>query len=143
MTAIAGSVQAFFTDRLVRQHQASPNTIASYRDTIRLLLAHLSHSTGIPASRLDWADLDAPRIAAFLDHLETERGNSVTTRNTRLAAIHSLFTYGRGHRAAYLRDHRTDPGRHPPRHRRQRRLPQEGPQGPGNTADPCHRHSLR
>lgn len=93
MTAIAATVQAFFTDRLIRQHQASPHTIASYRDTIRLLLAHLSQNTGVPASRLDWADLDAPRIAAFLDHLETERGNSVATRNTRLAAIHSLFSY--------------------------------------------------
>lgn len=93
MTAIAQTVQAFFTDRLVRQHRASPNTIAGYRDTVRLLLAHLAATTGIPPYRLDWADLDAPRIAGFLDHLEKDRGNSVATRNTRLAAIHSLFKY--------------------------------------------------
>lgn len=93
MTAIAPTVQAFFTDRLARQHRASPNTIAGYRDTIRLLLAHLAATTGVPPSRLDWADLDAPRIAGFLDHLEKDRGNSVATRNTRLAAIHSLFAY--------------------------------------------------
>ncbi len=93
MTTLAPTLQAFFTDRLVRQRQASPHTIAAYRDTIRLLLAFAAQQTGTQPSRLDIDDLDAPLIGAFLDHLETERGNSARTRNARLAAIHSLFRY--------------------------------------------------
>ena len=86
-------LQAFFTDRLIRQRQASPHTVAAYRDTFRLLLAFAAAATGTQPSPLDLADLDAPLISAFLDHLETDRGNSVRTRNARLAAIHSLFRY--------------------------------------------------
>ena len=93
MSALAPTLQAFFTDRLIRQRHASHNTIAAYRDTLRLLLGYASQRTGIPPSRLDIADLDAPLIARFLDHLETERGNGVRTRNARLAAVHSLFRY--------------------------------------------------
>ena len=93
MTALTPTLQAFFTERLIRQRQASAHTIAAYRDTMRLLLAHVAGRSGIPPSRLDLADLDAPVIARFLDHLETERGNSVRTRNARLAAIHSLFRF--------------------------------------------------
>lgn len=85
MTAIAATVQGFFTDRLIRARQTSPDTIAAYRDTLRLLLTYTSRHNGIPLSRLDFADLDAPAIAAFLDHLEHERGNSIRTRNARLA----------------------------------------------------------
>jgi integrase/recombinase XerD len=93
MSALAPTLQAFFTDRLIAQRHVSGNTIVAYRDTLRLLLRYVSDRTGRPPSRLDLADLDAPLIAAFLDHLETERGNSVRTRNARLAAIHSLFRY--------------------------------------------------
>jgi site-specific recombinase XerD len=93
MTALAPTLQAFFTDRLVGQRDASPHTIASYRDTWRLMLTFTTTQTGTPPSRLDLADLDAPLIAAFLDHLEHDRGNSVRTRNNRLAAIHSLFQF--------------------------------------------------
>ncbi len=93
MSALASTLQAFFTERLIRQRQASPHTIAAYRDTLRLLLAFTSKQTGIVPSRLDLAELDAPLIASFLDHLERERNNSVRTRNARLAAIHSLFRY--------------------------------------------------
>ncbi|MCU0295777.1 MAG: site-specific integrase [Candidatus Nanopelagicales bacterium] len=93
MTALAPILQAFFTERLVQQRDASPHTIASYRDTWRLLLHFTTDRTGIPASRLDLADLDAPLIGAFLDHLEHDRGNSVRTRNNRLAAVHSLFRF--------------------------------------------------
>jgi site-specific recombinase XerD len=93
MSALAPTLQAFFTDRLIRQRGASPHTIASYRDTWRLLLTFTTTRTGIPPSRLDLADLDAPLIGAFLDHLEHDRGNSVRTRNNRLAAIHSLFRF--------------------------------------------------
>jgi len=93
MSALAPTLQAFFTDRLIRQRHASSHTIAAYRDTLRLLLGFASQSTGIAPSLLDVADLDAPLIAAFLDHLEHERGNTVRTRNARLAAIHSLFRF--------------------------------------------------
>lgn len=86
-------LQAFFTDRLIGQRDASPNTIAAYRTSVRLLLAFSAQRTRKTPSGLDIADLDAPLIAAFLDHLEHDRHNSVATRNNRLAAIHSLFGY--------------------------------------------------
>jgi len=81
------------TDRLIRQRQASPHTVAAYRDAFKLLLAFAGQRTGKSPSKLEVADLDAPLIGAFLEHLETERGNSARTRNARLAAIHSLFRY--------------------------------------------------
>jgi integrase/recombinase XerD len=93
VNTLAPTLQAFFTDRLARQHQASPHTIAAYRDAIKLLLAFAARQTGKPPFRLDIADLDVPLIGAFLNQLETSRGNSVRTRNARLAAIHSLFRY--------------------------------------------------
>jgi len=93
MSALAPTLQAFFTERLIRQRHASDHTIAAYRDTLRLLLGYATTQTGSPPSRLDLADLDAPMIAGFLDHLERDRGNTVRTRNARLAAIHSLFRY--------------------------------------------------
>lgn len=93
MSALAPTLQAFFTDRLVRQRNASPNTIAAYRDTLKLLLAFASKRLGREPSQLDIGELDATIIAAFLDHLEHDRGNSISTRNARLAAIHSLFRY--------------------------------------------------
>lgn len=93
MTALAPTLQAFFTDRLIRQRHASPQTVSGYRDTWRLLLTFAAHRIGKPPSTLDLDDVDAPLVAEFLDHLERERGNSVRTRNARLAAIHSLFRY--------------------------------------------------
>jgi integrase/recombinase XerD len=93
VTALAPTLQAFFTDRLIRQRNASAHTIAAYRDTWRLLLGYAATKVGSPPSQLDLADLDAPLIADFLDHLELERGNHVRTRNARLAAIHSLFRF--------------------------------------------------
>lgn len=93
MTALAPTLQAFFTDRLLGQRQASPHTIAAYRDTFRLLLRFAAEQTGKQPSELDLGHLDAPLVAGFLDHLEHDRGNSVRTRNHRLAAIHSLFSY--------------------------------------------------
>ncbi|MCA1681637.1 MAG: site-specific integrase, partial [Actinobacteria bacterium] len=93
MTAAAATVQAFFTERLARQRRASAHTISAYRDTLRLLLNFAAGRTGTSPCRLDIADLNAPVIAAFLDHLEHDRGNSVRTRNARLAAIHSLFAF--------------------------------------------------
>ena len=93
MSMLAPTLQAFFTDRLTRQRNASPHTIAAYRDTLRLLLAFAHQQTGKQPCQLDLDDLDAPLIGAFLDHLEHERHNSIRTRNARLAAIRSLFRY--------------------------------------------------
>ena len=93
MTAFAPLLQAFFTDRLMTQYGASPHTIASYRDAFKLLLGYVHQQTGTLPARLDLVDLDAATIGGFLQHLETVRGNSIATRNTRLAAIHSLFRY--------------------------------------------------
>ncbi len=93
MTSLAPILESFFTDRLLTQRQASPHTVAAYRDTLRLLLGFVHRETGKLPAQLDLGDLDAPLIAAFLQHLETDRDNSVATRNARLAAIHSLFRY--------------------------------------------------
>jgi len=93
MSDLAPVLQEFFTRRLVSQRDASPATIAAYRDTFRLLLSFAATRTGKAPSALGLADIDAPAITAFLEHLQTARGNSVRTRNARLAAIHSLFAY--------------------------------------------------
>ncbi|GAA0981708.1 tyrosine-type recombinase/integrase [Acrocarpospora macrocephala] len=93
MTGLAPIMEAFFTDRLMTQQGASPHTIASYRDTFKLLLGYLHARTGKLPARLDLTDLNAAVIGDFLQHLETDRGNSAASRNTRLAAIHSLFRY--------------------------------------------------
>jgi len=93
MSALAPTLQAFFTERLVHQREASPHTIAAYRDTMRLLLCFAVERLGRQPSKLDLDDIDAPLVGAFLDHLEHDRGNSVRTRNARLAAIRSLFRY--------------------------------------------------
>ena len=92
MTALAPILQAYFTQRLA-QRQASPHTVASYRDTFSLLLRFAQQQLGTPPSRLDLTDVDAALVGAFLDHLETGRRNSAATRNNRLAAVHSLFSY--------------------------------------------------
>jgi len=92
MTGISATMQAFFTERLTRQRRASAHTVAAYRDTLRLLLIYAAQRRSTSPRRLDFTDLDAPTIA-FLDHLEHERGNSIRTRNARLAAIHSLFSF--------------------------------------------------
>lgn len=93
MTLIAPTLQAFFTDRLTQQQQASPQTIAAYRDTLRLLLGFVHDQTGKVPAKLDWDDLDTTMISAFLNHLENERRNSIRTRNVQLTAIRSLFSY--------------------------------------------------
>jgi integrase/recombinase XerD len=92
MSLLAPLLQSFFAERL-SQRRASPHTVACYRDSFCLLLRFAQRQTGEPPSKLDLADIDAALIGAFLDHLESERANSVRTRNTRLAAIHSLFTF--------------------------------------------------
>jgi integrase/recombinase XerD len=91
MSALAPTMQDFFTDRLARQRHASPETVAAYRDALRLLAGFASQRVRKQPSQLDIADLDAPLVSAFLDHLEHKRGNSV-----RIAADHRL----RGHAAS-------------------------------------------
>jgi site-specific recombinase XerD len=93
MSALAPTLEAFFTERLISQRHASPHTVAAYRDAWRLLLRFIHARTGKEPAQLDLADLGAPVISAFLDHLEQERHNSARTRNARLAAIHSFFHY--------------------------------------------------
>ncbi|HUC14976.1 MAG TPA: site-specific integrase, partial [Acidimicrobiales bacterium] len=93
MTLIAPTLESFFTDRLAKQRYASPRTVASYRDALKLLLVFVHDRTGTPPARLDWAVLDIEMISAFLEHLETARHNSAWTRNLRLTAIRSLFSY--------------------------------------------------
>ncbi|MDE0006620.1 MAG: tyrosine-type recombinase/integrase [Rhodospirillaceae bacterium] len=84
---------AFFTQRLMQQRQASPHTIASHRDTFRLLVRHAQRELGKPPTELALDDLDTDFLGAFLTHLETELGNDPRTRNTRLAAIRSFFAH--------------------------------------------------
>jgi site-specific recombinase XerD len=93
MSALAPTLQSFFSDYLVGQRGASSHTITSYRDTFRLLLSYIFDQTGIVPSALDITDLSAERVAGFLTMLEKERANSTRTRNARLAAVHSFFNY--------------------------------------------------
>jgi integrase/recombinase XerD len=93
VSALCPTLQAFFTERLATQRHASRHTVAAYRDTFRLLLAFAQDRTDRAPADLDIADLDAGLISAFLDHLEHHRHNAVTTRNARLAAVHSLFRF--------------------------------------------------
>ena len=77
MTALAPTMQVFFTERLTRQRLASPHTVAAYRDALKLLLTFAAGHTGAQPSQLDIAELDAPLIGVFLEHLERDRGNNV------------------------------------------------------------------
>lgn len=86
-------VQRFFTDRLAAQLEASPNTIAGYRDTFRLLLRYASQRRSKPPTKLKIEDIDAGLIGEFLAHVEKVRRNCARSRNTRLAAIRSFYRY--------------------------------------------------
>jgi site-specific recombinase XerD len=86
-------LQAFFTERLLKQCQASPHTIRSYRNTFRLLLRFAQTRLHRGPSHLLLADLDTAFLSSFLDHVERERGNCARTRNVRLAAIHAFFRF--------------------------------------------------
>lgn len=92
-TNLPALLQRFFTDRLHSQLGASPHTVASYRDSFRLLLVFASQRLGRPPFRLSVEDLDATLLGAFLDHLEQGRANSPKTRNTRLAALRAFFRF--------------------------------------------------
>ena len=89
----AALLQGFFTQKLMQQRQASPHTIASYRDSFRLLLQFAQKHLHRAPSTLALEDIDAPLVAAFLDDLEKVRDITPRTRNLRLTAIHSFFRY--------------------------------------------------
>jgi site-specific recombinase XerD len=93
MTLLAPLLERFFTQRLLHQRRASPNTVAAYRDAFRLLLRFLTDQRGKAPSQVALVDLDADLVADFLAHLEKNRNNAVRSRNARLAAIHSFFHY--------------------------------------------------
>lgn len=86
-------LEAFFTDRLMRQRRASPHTVASYRDTFRLLLRYLEGRFKKCPASITLEDLHAQVILDFLNHIEETRGNKPRSRNARLAAIRSFFQY--------------------------------------------------
>jgi len=92
-TSFAILLQDFFCRRLITERGASTHTVASYRDTFELLLRFVAKRLGRQPSALAIQDLDAPLVLAFLDNLETERGNSRRTRNARLTAIRSFMRY--------------------------------------------------
>jgi integrase/recombinase XerD len=89
----AALIETFFTDRLIAQRRVSPHTVASYRDTSRLLLKFAQKELGKPPSKLALTDLNAPLIGRFLDNLEKLRANASRSRNLRLTAIRSFFRY--------------------------------------------------
>jgi integrase/recombinase XerD len=95
-------LQRFFTERLATQMNASPNTIAGYRDTFRLLLRYAERRLGRPPTRLAVEDIDADLVTDFLVHIETDRRNTARSRNTRLAAIRSFFRFVAMNEPAYL-----------------------------------------
>lgn len=92
-TMLAPLLENFFTQRLMKQRQASPHTIGSYRDTFRMLLQFAQQRLHQPPARLSFEAIDAPMIAAFLDDLEKSRGITTRSRNLRLTAIRSFFQF--------------------------------------------------
>lgn len=92
-TNLAPLLERFFMQRLMQERQVSPHTIASYRDTFRLFLKFTQQRLHTPPSALQFEQIDAPLVVAFLDQLEKQRGVSVRSRNLRLTAIHSFFRY--------------------------------------------------
>jgi site-specific recombinase XerD len=93
MTALANSLQKYFTVFAHTQRDLSPNTIASYRDTWRILIKHVAASQAVPAAIIDFAAINADVVTAFLDYLQNNRRNSARTRNVRLTAIRAVLTH--------------------------------------------------
>lgn len=94
---LATLVQRFFMDHLREQRAVSPQTVAAYRDTLRLLLCYVATALNQTPSAITLPDLDAPMLLAFLDYLEKDRGNSVRSRNARLAAIRTFLKFASHH----------------------------------------------
>ena len=100
-TSFAALLERFFTQRLMLQRQASPHTISSYRDAFRQFLKFTQQRLHKMPSSLNFEEIDAPLVAAFLDHLEMHQGVSVRSRNLRLTAIHSFFRFAAFEAPAY------------------------------------------
>ncbi|HME31367.1 MAG TPA: site-specific integrase [Terriglobales bacterium] len=90
---LAALLERFFTQRLMQQRQASPHTVSSYRDTFRQFLKFTEQRLHKAPSQLNFQEIDAPLIMAFLDHLEMHQGVSIRSRNLRLTALHSFFRF--------------------------------------------------
>jgi integrase/recombinase XerD len=88
---LAGHLRTFFHDHLIGQRNVSPHTVLAYRDAIKLLLVFAAERLRKPVARLAFEDLGVETVLGFLDHLETDRNNSVATRNARLAALHVFY----------------------------------------------------
>lgn len=99
-------VQDFFCGHLMSQRNASPRTVASYRDTFRLLLGFMDKERGKKSAQIELSDLDVSAVTAFLSHLETDRNNCVRTRNNRFAAIRAFLIYASGRDPASLSETR-------------------------------------
>jgi len=91
--ALARSLRDFFADHLPRLRGMSPNTVHSYRDSLTLLLRFVAERGKHPVVSLDVGDVDAEQVTSFLEYLETDRRNTASTRNVRLAAVHAFFQY--------------------------------------------------
>lgn len=117
MNALAVQLQTYFTVFAHNQRDLSPNTIAAYRDTWRMLLTYLAATTNTRVERIDFDDIHAEAVTAFLDHLERDRGNSVATRNARLCAIRAVLAHAVidhiDHAATISRVLAIPPKRHP------------------------------
>ncbi|WP_009480585.1 tyrosine-type recombinase/integrase [Rhodococcus sp. JVH1] len=97
MTTLTGELQTYFSTFARTQRDLSEHTIAAYRDTWRMLLTFLTDRTATRVEDLDFDQIDAVNVTAFLDHLEQERGNSVATRNARLSAIRAVLSHALPH----------------------------------------------
>jgi site-specific recombinase XerD len=100
--SLARVLRGFFVDHLPRVRGASPHTVRSYRDALALLLRFLAGRRDRPVALLDFEDIEPEDVLAFLDYLETDRGNSPSSRNARLAAIHAFARYAAAHSPAHL-----------------------------------------
>lgn len=135
MNALATSLQTYFTTFAHTQRDLSANTIASYRDTWRMLLKYLTATLGVPADALDFDAVTATNVTGFLDHLQQERGNNAKSRNTRLTAIRSVLSRA-------LPDTPSMPGRSPrsSRSRPGARPDQSSSSSPPPRSTPCSPH---
>lgn len=93
MTALAPHLTAYLRERLPQERQASRHTIEAYTYTFKLLFAFTTKRLGVAPSALTLEQLDAPLVLEFLAHLQTERGNSAQTRNSRLVALKSFMRF--------------------------------------------------
>lgn len=96
MSTVGSLVYQFFEHHLKAERGLAPTSIRSYRDGIRLFLLFLAKMHRRPISKLELTDLNADAVRAFLAHLEAERGNSIRSRNHRLAMLHGFFAYAAG-----------------------------------------------